>query len=175
MAMQPGAAGEVKEGIPNQPLVPGIPAEPEPGDPTSPSTGVPGEPVPGAPDGDAKKDEGPLAVIRGQIRMDDYRIGALRLDIFDGDHRSHVGQRPSLIRSIEILEPGSFEVKVPLSVGKVWLEASNDENQDGRPGPRDPVGRYRSNPLQLSASGNGGILIDLERNEPPPGGSGAEL
>jgi hypothetical protein len=107
--------------------------------------------------------------------MPDYRVGGIRLDFFDGDHRSHAGQRPSLVRSVEIQSPGVFEVQLPLATGKVWIEASNDENQDGRPGPRDPSGRYLKNPLLLSAGGATGIVIDLERNDPPPGGGGAEL
>ena len=79
------------------------------------------------------------------------------------------------MRSVTLDRPGTFELIVPLSVGKVWLESSNDENQDGRPGPRDPSGRYRQNPIDVTELGISGIAIVLERNEPPPGGGGAEL
>jgi hypothetical protein len=183
LAMQPGAAGEQEAGVPNKPLKPGIPQAPRPGDPSSPSPGKPGnpqpgvagEPAPGVPQEDSEEDSGPTVLVQGQVRMLDYRVGGIRLDFFDGDHRSHAGQRPSLVRSVEIQSPGVFEVQLPLATGKVWIEASNDENQDGRPGPRDPSGRYLKNPLLLSAGGATGIVIDLERNDPPPGGGGAEL
>ncbi len=170
-------------------MTPGIPEEPPPGDPSSPSPGVPGAPTPGVPGaptpgvaGDPEpgtpaeqQDDGPSARIAGVVQMADYRTGQVRIDVFDGDHRSHAGQRPNLVRSMTMEKPGPFELIVPLSVGKVWLESSNDENQDGRPGPRDPSGRYRQNPIDITASGISGLVIDLERNEPPPGGGGAEL
>jgi len=191
LAMQPGAAGEQAAGVPNQPRKPGIPEAPTPGDPSSPTpgepgvpqtgepgvpqAGVPGEPSPGTPQEGSEEDLGPKVVIRGHVRMKNYRVGGIRLDFFDGDHRSHAGQRPSLIRSVELKSPGDFEATLPLSAGKIWIEASNDENQDGRPGPRDPSGRYLKNPLVLGAAGVNGIVIELERNDPPPGGGGAEL
>lgn len=183
LAMQPGAAGEQEAGVPSQPLKPGIPAAPAPGDPSSPSPGEPGTPqpgvagapAPGVPQTGVEVDSGPTVLVQGQVRMPDYRVGGIRLDFFDGDHRSHAGQRPSLVRSVEIQSPGVFEIQLPLATGKVWIEASNDENQDGRPGPRDPSGRYLKNPLVLNAAGTAGIVIDLERNDPPPGGGEAEL
>ena len=107
--------------------------------------------------------------------MPDYTSGEVRIDVFDGDHRSHAGQRPNLVRSTILSQPGSFELQIPVSSGRVWLEASNDENQDGRPGPQDPSGRYTRNPLELSEGGASGLVIVLERHEPPPGGGGAEL
>ncbi len=191
LAVQPGTAGEQVAGVPNKPLKPGVPEAPSPGDPSSPSpgdpsspspgvpgapqVGVPGEPSPGSPQEGSEEDLGPKVVIRGLIRMKDYRVGGIRLDFFDGDHRSHAGQRPSLVRSVELNSPGEFEATLPLSFGKIWIEASNDENQDGRPGPRDPSGRYLKNPLNLGSVGINIIVIDLERNDPPPGGGGAEL
>lgn len=182
LANQTGSVGAVEQGIPQQPLAAGIPEAPAPGDPglpqagvpgePQPQAGVPGEPPPGEPSEGTEEDQGPQVVISGHVRMSEYELGAIRLDFFDGDHRSHAGQRPSLIRSVEMSAPGDFEVKLPLSVGKVWIEASNDDNQDGRPGPRDPSGRYLRNPLVLLTGGASGIVINLERNEPPPGGSG---
>ena len=174
-------ASEGQPGTPGAPLTPGIPEEPAPGNPLAPSpgspgspeVGVPGDPEPGEPG--SGEDVGPTTTVRGEVKMLDYRTGEIRLDVFDGDHRSHAGQRPSLIRSVRMDAPGRFEMELPLSVTKVWIEASNDENQDGRPGPRDPSGRYVRNPLQLNAEGHNGLILLLERNDPPPGGGGAEL
>lgn len=172
LASQAGGAGEVTQGVPQQPLEAGFPDTPAPGVPGLPQAGVPGEPPPGEPSKNIEKDQEPQVVISGHVRMKEYEVGAIRLDFFDGDHRSHAGQRPSLIRSMELSAPGDFKASLPLSVGKVWIEASNDENQDGRPGPRDPSGRYLRNPLVLLTGGASGIVINLERNAAPPGGSG---
>ena len=177
VAVAPGAGGAQKEGIPLEPQQPGIPEEPAPGDPTAPPVGKPGTPAEGVPKEPAQKvqtDE-PMSRLRGQIRMKNYLHGGIRLDIFDGDHRSHAGQRPNLVRTVKLDKPGNFDVELPLSVGKIWLEASNDENQDGRPGPRDPSGRYKGNPITLEAEGINKIVIDVERNDPPPGSGGEEL
>ena len=177
VAVAPGAAGEHKEGVPLEPQQPGIPEEPAPGDPTAPPVGKPGAPTVGVPVEPEQKAQSnqPMSRIRGRIRMKNYLYGEVRLDVFDGDHRSHAGQRPNLVRTLKIDKPGNFDVEIPLSVGKVWLEASNDENQDGRPGPRDPSGRYKNNPLVLEAGGVNKIVIDVERHEPPPGSGGEEL
>jgi hypothetical protein len=192
LASQAGGAGELTQGVPKQPLEAGVPNTPAPGVPGLPQAGVPGlpqagvpglpqagvpgEPPPGEPSEGKEEDQGPQVVISGHVRMKEYEVGAIRLDFFDGDHRSHAGQRPSLIRSMELSAPGEFKASLPLSVAKVWIEASNDENQDGRPGPRDPSGRYLRNPLVLLTGGASGIVINLERNAAPPGGSaGSEL
>ena len=187
-ANAPGPGGNLTPGIPDEPApgdpsspspgvpgspTPGVPGAPTPGVPGAPTPGVPGQPTPGAPS--EAVEDGPSALVRGTIRMADYKSGEVRIDVFDGDHRSHAGQRPNLVRSSILSQPGSFEVRVPVSTGRVWLEASNDENQDGRPGPQDPSGRYLRKPLELTADGASGIVIELERHEPPPGGGGAEL
>lgn len=186
LAMNPGSRGPTGEA---GAITPGVPEEPTPGDPSSPSPGVPGSPTPGVPGsptpGEAGQpepgtpseevDEGPVAPLSGVIQMADYRTGLIRVDVFDGDHRSHAGQRPNLVRSVTLDRPGTFELSIPISVEKVWLESSNDENQDGRPGPRDPSGRYVRNPLSVDSDGASGLVIVLERNDPPPGGSGTEL
>ena len=134
---------------------------------------IPGAPSPGTPA--ETIDDGPSALLTGRIQMVGYQSGEVRIDVFDGDHRSHAGKRPNLVRSTILSQPGAFELQVPVSAGQVWLEASNDENQDGRPGPQDPSGRYTRNPLELTEGGASGIVIELERNDPPPGGEGAEL
>lgn len=184
----PGPGGDLTPGIPEEPA-PGDPSSPSPGVPGAPSPGVPGAPTPGVPGAPAPGipgapspgtpteaiDGGPSALLIGRIQMVGYQSGEVRIDVFDGDHRSHAGKRPNLVRSTILSQPGAFELQVPISAGQVWLEASNDENQDGRPGPQDPSGRYTRNPLELTEGGASGIVIELERNDPPPGGEGAEL
>ena len=170
---QPGVPGEPAPGVPSDPA-PGIPGSPNPGTPGSPTEGVPGDPEP-VEVGAQAVDEGPMVEISGAIQMRDYRQGVVRIDIFDGDHRSHVGQRPALVVSATIDRPGPFSVTIPQSAGRVWIEASNDENLDGRPGPRDPSGRYLENPLNLEDGGVQGIVVELEKHDAPPGGVGAEL
>ena len=177
VAVAPGTPGEHKEGVPLEPQQPGIPEEPTPGDPTAPPVAEPGVPsagVPVEPEQKAQTNQ-PMSRVRGRIRMKNYLYGEIRLDVFDGDHRSHAGQRPNLVRSVKLDKPGNFDVELPLSIGRVWLEASNDENQDGRPGPRDPSGRYKGNPVSLKAEGLNKIVIDVERHDPPPGSGGEEL
>ena len=168
----PGDPSSPSPGVPGTPS-PGVPGDPNPGVPGAPNPGVPGQPTPGSPS--EATDEGPVVTLKGTVEMSDYKSGEIRIDVFDGDHRSHAGQRPNLVRSTLLTKPGPFEILVPVSSGRVWLESSNDENQDGRPGPRDPSGRYERNPLDLSEEGASGIVIVLERHDPPPGGGGAEL
>ena len=106
--------------------------------------------------------------------MLDYRTGPIRVD----NGRAII---EAMLASVQARfdrrdeGTGRFEFDLPLSAKKVWIEASNDENEDGRPGPRDPSGRYSRNPVTLSADGVAEIRIQLQRQEPPPGGSGAEL
>ena len=168
-----GVAGDHRQGVPDEPE-PGRPDQPPPGLPGSEEVGIPGEPTP------VVSDEPPplvseMVTIQGQILMSDYRHGDVRIDIFDGDHRSHVGQRPALVMSQTVGSTGPFSIEVPLISDLVWIEVSNDENGDGRPGPRDPSGLCSRNPVDLSQGAVRGLMIELTRQEAPPSGVGAEL
>ena len=168
-----GVAGDHQQGVPGDPA-PGRPEQPQPGQPGSEEVGIPGQPT------QVASDEPPplvseMVTIQGQILMSDYRHGDVRIDIFDGDHRSHIGQRPALVMSQTISSTGPFSIEVPLISDLVWIEVSNDENGDGRPGPRDPSGLCSRNPVDLSQGAVSGLMIELIRQEAPPSGVGAEL
>ena len=89
--------------------------------------------------------EGPTVTVRGRVQMRDYRQGNLRIDIFDGDQLQFSGPRPSVVSVITMDQPGTFEVQLPVSAGRVWISCFNDENGDGRPSPMDPVGYFEGN------------------------------
>ena len=57
--------------------------------------------------------------------------------------------------------------------GKVYVEASVDEDGDGRPGPQDPQGKADRFPVTVGDEGVDGLEIRLIKREPPPG-SGRE-
>ncbi|MCK6501968.1 hypothetical protein L6R53_00950 [Myxococcota bacterium] len=105
--------------------------------------------------------------LRGEVRLPDYDLGSVRLDIFDGDQKNLEGARPSVVAVVNLERPGPFEVQVPASAARVWLGAYVDEDLDGRPGPQDPSGWYVGNPV-LTDGGADGIVIELVRQPPPP-------
>ncbi|MCB9744635.1 MAG: hypothetical protein H6741_01125 [Alphaproteobacteria bacterium] len=167
--VQPGQAGTPspgQAGTPAQPQ-PGRPGDPPPGKPGDPSPGEPGDPkpgVPGQPDGIGAP-EGPTVTIRGSIRLDDWSAGAVRIDVFDGDHSALGGPRPGIVTRAEIPKPGPFEIVVSEG-SRLWLSAFNDENQDGRPSPIEPYGEYSRNPVVANGDVEGVELV-LERRDPP--------
>jgi hypothetical protein len=168
-----GVAGNHEAGVPGDPAI-GRPDQPPPGLPGSVEVGEPGQPslMNG---GDSPPSNSEMVTLQGQILMSDYRHGDLRIDVFDGDHRSHVGQRPALVMSQTVSSTGQFTIQVPLLLEEVWIEVSNDENGDGRPGPRDPSGLCARNPIDISNGLVSGLMIEIVRQEAPPGGVGAEL
>jgi len=168
-----GVAGDHQQGVPDDPA-PGRPDQPPPGDPGSIEAAEPGQPSPVLND-DPPPSSASLVTVQGQILMEGYRHGEIRIDIFDGDHRSHVGQRPALIMSHVLSSTGPFNIQVPLVSEDIWIEVSNDENGDGRPGPRDPSGRCSRNPVDISNGPVSGLMVEIVRQEAPPSGIGAEL
>lgn len=170
---RPGAEGA---GVPEGPR-PGKAVEPSPGNPEPPAPGQPASPPPGAaapgapgtPNAPAAPGtiDGPVVLVRGEVRLDDYELGSVRIDVFDGDQKKLDGPRPSVVGVLTLERPGPFEVKVPASVTQVWLGAYIDENLDGRPGPQDPSGWYTGNPVDTEG-GAEGIVIELIRQPPPP-------
>lgn len=162
----PGAdgAGQKGPGRPVQPT-PGRPDEPPPGSAAQPppGAGVPGTPAPATPG----TVDGPSVTIRGEVKVEDYELGSVRIDVFDGDQRKLDGPRPSVVGVLTLERPGPFEIQVPASAAQIWLGAYIDENLDGRPGPQDPSGWYAGNPVS-TAGGASGIVIELIRQPPPP-------
>jgi hypothetical protein len=169
---QPGAPGLPQPGDPGQPS-PGDAAQPPPGAPDQPSPGVPEEPEPGLPGGPGAEAavpgqpvDGPTVVLRGEVRYADYRAGKVRVDVFDGDQLDR-SKRPGVVGWADLSAPGSFELTVPASTGKVWLSAFNDANSDGKPGHTDPTGFFADNPVTLEGDAVDGLIIELEYNPPP--------
>ncbi len=168
----PGAAGAGHQG-PGKPVepAPGRPDQPPPGSATQPppgsgEPGAPGAPTPPTPAAPGTVD-GPSVTIRGEVRVEDYELGSVRIDVFDGDQRKLDGPRPSVVGVLTLERPGPFELQVPASAERIWLGAYIDENLDGRPGPQDPSGWYAGNPVS-TAGGASGIVIELTRQPPPP-------
>lgn len=163
---QGGAPAPSMTGTPEKPP-PGKPGEPPPGKPGDPPPGAPGEPAPGkpgAPDGIGVPD-GPTATLRGTITLADWTQGAIRIDVFDGDHSALGGPRPGIVTRAEVEKPGPFEIVVSEG-SRVWLSAFNDENLDGRPSPIEPYGEYASNPVVANGDVDG-IELVLVRRDPP--------
>lgn len=186
---QPGAPGEPPPGIPEEPApgVPGSPSAPQPGagagaavDPGAPRPGVPTEPAPGIPSqpppgSGAGGTTGPTVKVSGTVVFAGWKGGRVKITAFDGDHGAAAGGHPKVIGMAELDRPGAFVVPVAQGAGKVYFEASIDEDGDGRPGPLDPQGKADRFPLTVAASAVEGLTITLVRREPPPGGRGEDF
>lgn len=164
----PGEAGAPVPGDPNVPP-PGEVGAQAPGVPEQPKPGIPAQPTPGDPS-QAMPISGPTVMIDGKVTYDGYRVGSIRVDAFDGDHSKH-GTQPGIVATTTIDAPGNFKLVVPLGAGKVYIEASIDEDGDGKPGPQDPQGRAERYPLTVGNQPVEGVRIVLAKQPPPPGGS----
>lgn len=170
----PGGGGGAGQGSPGQGSpAPGDPVAPPPAIPDAPPAGSPAEPPPGTPrepprgePGQAGADDGPKVTVSGEIRLEDYDLGSVRIDVFDGDQRNLEGPRPSVVAVASLDRPGAFEIQVPASASQVWLGAYVDEDLNGRPGPLDPAGWYSGNPVDTEG-GADDIVIQLVRQPPP--------
>lgn len=181
---EPGATGAPQPGIPEQPA-PGNPNEPAPAQAGAPSPGQPGgtqagiaeppkpgipiPPKPGAP-GTPPPYDGPTVVVSGTVAYPDYTSGSVRITAFDGDHTVHSATPPKVVGSSEMKTPGTFEMKVPLNLGRTFLEAVIDENGDGHPGPQDPQGQADRYPVTVKEADIDGLTITLTKRAPPPDG-----
>lgn len=178
-----GTPEKPARGLPEEPT-PVVPDEPTPAEPGAPAPdgpdgekapmlpGVPDEPTPaspGSPGGSAHKDkseqpiDGPQVRIRGRISSTNPVQGKVRIDVFDGDHRDTRKQGNKRISHIlvhEIERPSWFEISIPLTYQRVWIGAYGDLNDNKRPDRGEPVGWYRSNPVQLSGTPPT-VFIDL--------------
>ena len=157
----PGGAVAPGTGLASEPT-PGAPADPPPGAPADPPPGQPGPAAAGSPHA-----LGPMSTITGTISLSDYELGQVHVDVFDGDQQKLEGKRPSVVATLRLDQPGPFTVQVPVSDTQVWIGAFVDEDLDGRPGPQDPSGWYRGNPVDTTG-GAAEVDIVLERQPPPP-------
>lgn len=183
-APTPGEPGAPTPGIPDEPA-PGLPGQPglgepapaPPGAPGAPTPGIPDEPTPGKPDepppggGAAGAAQGPTVAVSGTVVYAGWKAGSIRLTAFDGDHGARAGGNPKVIGFGEIARPGPFTFAVPEKAGKVYVEASLDEDGDGRPGPQDPQGKADRFPVTVGEDAVDGLTVTLEKRPPPPGGS----
>lgn len=188
---QPGEAGTAVAVVPGEPT-PGDPGAPPPGDPGAPPPGDPGvpppgdvgAPTPGIPDapkpgipvqpkpgqpGEAMVITGPSVTVTGKVEFPAWRVGSVRIDAFDGDHSKH-GTQPGIVATTKLDRPGDFTLTVAQGVGKIYIEASIDEDADGKPGPQDPQGRAERYPVTVGADAVTGLRIVLTKQPPPPGG-----
>jgi hypothetical protein len=170
-----------------EPPAPGDPSVPPPGgalgDPTVPppggSIGVPSQApppggTPGAP-GQGGSQQGPTVAVSGLVTFPGWTKGKVEITAFDGDHGARSGGHPNVIGMGEIDRPGAFTVTVAAGAGKVYIEASVDEDGDGHPGPLDPQGHADRFPVTVGTDAVGGLTIPLARREPPPGGKGQDF
>ena len=85
--------------------------------------------------------------IKGKIIIENWSGKIIRIDIFDGDQRKIGGKRPSVVATRRIKDPNNFSISIPKTSKSLWIGAYVDENEDGRPGGKDPSGWYRKNPI----------------------------
>jgi hypothetical protein len=181
-----GAVGPDGQPIPGvaEPPAPGDPSIPPPGgavgDPTLPppggAVGVPSQPLPGgAPPPAGGAPLGPTVAVSGTIEYAAWKAGSIRITAFDGDHAVTSGKRPNVVGFGEIARPGPFTLNVTENAGKVYVEATLDEDGDGRPGPLDPQGKPARFPVTVGTEPITGLAIALKRRDPPPGGRGEDF
>ncbi|MFZ5479392.1 MAG: hypothetical protein ACOZNI_21690 [Myxococcota bacterium] len=154
----PPPGGTQTTGVAGSPA-PGVPAEPPPGVPTEPP---PGNPFEGAGDGAGGLD------VTGTIEFSGFKAGPIRITAFDGDHSAGAGGHPKVVAFGSVDKPGPFTLKVPANTGNIWIEATIDEDGDGRPGPLDPAGLADKSPVKIGAAPVSGLRIVVARHEPPP-------
>lgn len=154
---------------------PGIPDEPAPGRPDEPSpngVGIPDQPPPGGGIGvpqSGSAHAGPQVQINGDISFSTWKVGQIRVSAFDGPHANQAASNPKIVGEVRLDQPGPFSLMVPENIGNIYLEAAVDEDMDGRPGPQDPQGTADLYPLSVGNSAVSGVMITLQRREPPPG------
>lgn len=175
----PGVPEEPTPGVPGSPpsATPGSvasvePGSPRPGIPVEPAPGIPSEPPPGQGGGGP---QGPTVAVSGEVVYAGWKAGRVKIAAFDGDHAASAGSRPKVIAMTELDRPGPFTVQVAENAGKVYFEASVDEDGDGRPGPLDPQGKADRFPVTVAAKAVTGLEIEVTKRAPPPGGRGADF
>ncbi|MBM76037.1 MAG: hypothetical protein CMK59_11605 [Proteobacteria bacterium] len=104
-----------------------------------------------------------MIVISGKIIVENWSGKSIRIDIFDGNQQALKGPRPSVVKVEYQDKPGLFSVSVPSSQTPLWIGAYIDEDEDGKPGPKDPFGWYEQNPISSDKDTNG---IQLVLNTP---------
>jgi hypothetical protein len=119
----------------------------------------------GEPPPKPKPDE--FVVFEGTISVNDWSGKPIRIDVFDGDQRNIGGKRPSVIISETVNKIGTFSIEIPQKDVMVWIGGFIDEDQDGRPGPKDPSGWYTGNPVSAKDNQKG-ITFSLGFPDAPP-------
>lgn len=182
VGVPPAAGGETAKGVASEPEPVKAPDPPRapPGAPGGGAPGIPGQEggagVPGAggQPGDPATPpptSGPTITVTGTVVYSAWKKGEVRVDAFDGDHSVH-GTHPGVVASARLTKPGSFTLTVPENTGKLYIEAVVDEDQDGRPGPQDPMGTAERYPVTVETSPVEGIAIKLVKHEAPTDGKG---
>lgn len=96
-----------------------------------------------------------FVTFEGTITVENWSGKPIRIDVFDGDQRNIGGKRPSVVISEKLNEAGPFSLKIPVEDINVWIGAYIDEDEDGRPGPKDPSGWYVRNPVSTQKDQKG--------------------
>ena len=96
-----------------------------------------------------------FVTFEGTITVENWSGKPIRIDVFDGDQRNIGGKRPSVVISEKRNEAGPFSLKIPQEDINVWIGAYIDEDEDGRPGPKDPSGWYTGNPVSTKKDQTG--------------------
>ncbi|MCB9780456.1 MAG: hypothetical protein H6742_17960 [Alphaproteobacteria bacterium] len=163
-----GGGGPAAVGRPGEPP-PGAPTDPPPGEARPPAEGSAVAPPPGTPSEPRPGgDSGPKIAVTGRVVLADYHLGTVQIDAFDGDQKALDGPRPGVLGVARIDKPGEFRIEVPVGTEQVWLGAHVDEDLDGRPNPQEPSAWYAGNPVKLGEDGVTDIVLQLERQPPPP-------
>ena len=113
----------------------------------------------GDPDPQDPLGSGPKIEISGEIKVKNWSQKPIRINVFDGDHQK--GEKAQIVISEWVKTPGKFSLQIPKSEKSIWLEANIDEDEDGKPGPKDPIAWYSKNPLTANQNYQD-IVLSLE-------------
>jgi hypothetical protein len=172
---QPGIPAEPSDGAPpdvdRRPDGTGVPASPSPAPPGTPGggNGQPGGGDGAPPVGGTPMLSGPTVTVTGAVGFDGYRGGAVRVTAFDGDHSARGAKPPRVLGVADLSAPGPYTLRLPANSGKVWIEATIDEDGNGRPGPLDPQGPADRFPVTVSDADLSGLDVRVQRRAPPSG------
>ncbi len=174
-APMPGAPVAPAPGVPGTPppgavsVSAGVPSAPTPGRPSEPAPGRPTQPAPG---GVGAVASGPTVRVSGTVVYGAWTRGRVRITAFDSDHQAHPVTPPQVVGSVSIDRPGAYEMLVPVGKGKVYVEATVDEDGDGRPGRLEPVGTPSRYPVTIGEKAVEGLDVTVAPVAPPPGSGG---
>jgi len=135
--------------------------DPSPVQPQAPTPVQAQSPAPGKPEANPPKPrQEDQITLQGKIDLKNWSGKIIRIDIFDGDQQKIGGKRPSVVATRRIKDPQNFTISVPKTSNSLWVGAYVDEDEDGRPGGKDPSGWYGNNPI-AGDKNHQNILIPL--------------